>query len=61
MLCACAVGLSGTEMPSVDRLRQNIKQTVHDLRYGRDTLPQGELSQANLLHESGEIMLNVHI
>lgn len=26
----------------------------------RDTLPQGELSQANLLHESSEIMLNVH-
>lgn len=60
VLCACAVGLSGTEMPSVDRLRQNIKQTVHDLRYGRDTLPQGELSQANLLHESSETMLNVH-
>ena len=38
VLCACAVGLSGTEMPSVDRLRQNIKQTVHDLRYGGDTL-----------------------
>lgn len=38
VLCARAVGLSGTEMPSVDRLRQNIKQTVHDLRYGGDTL-----------------------
>lgn len=60
VLCACVVGLSGTEMPSVDRLRQNIKQTVHDLRYGMDTLPQGELSQANLLHESSETMLNVH-
>lgn len=60
VLCACAVGLSGTEMPSVDRLRQNIKQTVHDLRYGRDTLPQGELSRANLLQESSETMLNVH-
>lgn len=60
VLCACAAGLSGTEMLSVDRLRQNIKQTVHDLRYGRDTLPQGELSQANLLHESRKTMLNVH-
>ena len=30
------------------------------LRYGRDTLPQGELSQANLLHKSSETMLNVH-
>lgn len=38
VLCACAVGLSSTEMPSVDRLRQNIKQTVHDLRYCRDML-----------------------
>ena len=25
LLCACAVGLSGTEMPSVDRLRQSQK------------------------------------
>ena len=25
VLCACAVGLSGTEMPSVDRLRQSQK------------------------------------
>lgn len=30
------------------------------LRCGRDTLPQGELSQANLLHKSSETMLNVH-
>lgn len=30
------------------------------LRCGRDTLLQGELSQANLLHESSETMLNVH-
>lgn len=51
VLCACAVELSGTEMPSVDRLRQNIKQTVHDLRYGRDTLPlcAMELSRAFLM------------
>ena len=51
VLCACAVGLPGTEMPLVDRLRQNIKQTVHDLRYGRDTLLlcAMELSRAFLL------------
>ena len=30
------------------------------LRCGRDTLPQGELSQANLLHESSGTMLNIH-
>ena len=30
------------------------------LRCGRDTLPQGELSQANLLRKSSETMLNVH-
>lgn len=30
------------------------------LRCGRDTLPQGELSQTNLLHESNKTMLNVH-
>lgn len=60
VLCACAVGLSDTSLPSVDHLRQDIKQAVHDVRYGRDTLPQGDLAQANILHESEETMLNVH-
>ena len=60
VLCACAVGLSDASLPSVDHLRQNIKQAVHDVRYGQDTLPQGDLAQADILHESDETMLNVH-
>lgn len=56
----CLCGGTVRHGNAVDRLRQNIKQTMHDLRYGRDTLPQGELSQANLLHESSKNMLNVH-
>ncbi len=60
VLCACAVGFSDTELPSVDQLRQNIKQAVHDVRYGVDSLPQGDLAQADILHESEDTMLNVH-
>lgn len=59
VLCLCAVLLSNTEMASVDALRQNIAQDVHDMRYGADVLPEGELNHANRLHESKEDMLQI--
>lgn len=59
VLCLCAVLLSNTEMASVDALRQNIAQDVHDMRYGADVLPKGELNHANRLHESKDDMLQI--
>ena len=59
VLCLCAVLLSNTGMASVDALRQDIAQDVHDMRYGADVLPEGELNHANRLHESKEDMLQI--
>ncbi len=59
VLCLCAITLPNTDMASVDALRQNIVQDVHDLRYGTDVLPEGKLTYANRLHESGDTMLRV--
>lgn len=47
-------------LPSVDQLRENMTQGVHDLRYGETVLPLGDLRQAEKLNESQEDMLTVH-
>ncbi|MFR6379068.1 MAG: hypothetical protein ACLUNZ_03790 [Evtepia sp.] len=49
-----------TTLPSVDQLRENMTQGVHDLRYGENVLPLGDLRQAEKLNESQEDMLTVH-
>ena len=49
-----------TTLPSVDQLRENMTQGVHDLRYGETVLPLGDLRQAEKLNESQEDMLTVH-
>ena len=59
LLCVCAVGWPDANMVSIDNFRENLIQNVHDIRYGADTLPQGDLAQAELLHASEEPMLNV--
>ena len=61
VLCLCAVFLSDAELASVDALRENIVQNVHDIRYGADVLPEGELYAANRLHESKEDMLRIQV
>ena len=32
---------------------------MHTLRYGEATLPEGDISKADILHETGEEMLTV--
>ena len=49
-----------TTLPSVDQLREDMTQGVHDLRYGETVLPLGDLRQAEKLNESQEDMLTVH-
>lgn len=61
VLCLCVVSLSDTELASVDALRQNIVQDVHDIRYGADVLPEGKLTYANHLHENSEDMLRIQV
>lgn len=61
VLCLGAAFLSNTNMAAVDALRQNIVQNVHDIRYGAEVLPEGQLTYANRLHESKDTMLQVQV
>lgn len=45
------------ELTGVTRSREQLKETVSDIRYGKDTLPEGRLDMAGELHaDGGEIM-----
>ena len=54
------VGLdTGKEMVSVEHLRQNVRQGIHEFRYGKDVLPEGDLYKADTLQTDGDTMLSV--
>ena len=58
-LCLCAAILPRGEMPQIRTLRTDAEQAVHDLRYGEDTLPQGNLYKAADLQSAEGIQLTV--
>lgn len=39
--------------------REQVEEKVHEIRYGKDILPEGDLYQAGKLHASTEVMLEV--
>lgn len=45
---------------AIDDLREDTRQQIRKLRYGEQTLPEGDLYQAIHLQERGETMLTVH-
>lgn len=47
-------------MQSMQTLRTGIAGEVQNMRYGSQTLPEGDLAKADLLHQSEEPMLTVH-
>lgn len=47
------------ELHSVTRVRQQAKEQIHIWRYGEDSLPEGELSEAAMLLQSDDEMLRV--
>lgn len=47
------------EMHSVTRIRTQVKEGVHELRYGKQSLPMGDLNQAYRLRESTEEMMQI--
>ena len=59
LLFAGAVFLPNGEVESIRQLRENTKQAVHEIRYGKDSLPKGELGKAAKLKESEVVMLEV--
>ena len=59
VLFAGAVFLPNGEVESIRQLRENTKQAVHEIRYGKDSLPEGDLGKAAKLKESEAVMLEV--
>lgn len=47
------------QMESVESFRQEVQQTIHEIRYGAEKLPEGELRQAAELQQDGEVELTV--
>ena len=43
----------------VDQTRKGIQHSIHELRYGKDQLPEGKLNQADQLQKSSEEMMRV--
>lgn len=47
------------DMNSVEEFRVQAKQKIHDLRYGKEELPEGDLSQAGTFQSDQQKMLRV--
>lgn len=47
------------EFLSIREIREAVSQEIHRLRYGEDTLPEGDLYQADKLKSDGQEMLKV--
>ena len=57
--CICLAIEPTSDFQSVDDFRAAAKQTVKEIRYGKDTLPEGELSKASELQSNNEEMLRI--
>lgn len=51
--------VSQEEVLSVTAIRQQAKEQIHIWRYGEDSLPEGKLSEAAILHQSDDEMLRI--
>ena len=60
LLCLAAAVLPLGDLPQIRTLREDTRQGIKELRYGRDTLPEGDLAKTDTLHAAGdEPMLTV--
>ena len=55
----CATVLPKGELEAVSRFRENVKQSIREARYGKDSLPEGDLREAAQLQKSDQTMLTV--
>lgn len=60
VLCCFAFGAPQMELKSITRFRNSTEQGLRELRYGKDVLPEGDLSQASALKQDTDEMLLVH-
>lgn len=59
VLGICALLIPDQKMPSIVQFQENVKETVHDLRYGKSQLPEGDLRRADELKQNPQEMLQV--
>ena len=60
---AFLIGTLGTpqmEMKSITRFRSSTEQEIKEIRFGKDVLPEGNLSRASILKQDTDEMLLVH-
>ena len=63
IMLVLVIGTLGTpqaEMKAITRFRNNTEQGLRELRYGKNVLPEGNLSQASILKQNADEMLLVH-
>lgn len=58
-LCGTFLVIDTGNIEAVDKTRSDVKQTIHNARYGNDTLPAGNLKEADTLNQSSEEMLKI--
>lgn len=58
-LCICAVLSSGHELKGITEFRNDAAETLRVLRYGEDTMPQGDLDRAYMLDGGSGTQLRV--
>jgi hypothetical protein len=59
LACLCAAMLPQTQLSYITDLREQVKETIHTARYGKDLLPQGDLSLASQLNQGKTEILQV--
>lgn len=61
VLCFGVAIAPADDLVFVDRFREDVKQTVHTVRYGEDILPQGDIKLADKLNKNGsQKVLKIH-
>ena len=57
VMCFMGNMMPTAEIPAVQDLRETIQNQIHEMRYGKDTLPEGDLYEADQLQaDSGEML-----
>lgn len=62
ILIVCMAGafwLTDGKLEVVEQTRENMAHSIHELRYGRDQLPEGKLAKADQLQKNSDEMMRV--
>lgn len=59
LLLGMGILTEGGHWSSVDAFRETVKTGIHDIRYGKSMLPEGEFTKADRLHKGTDVALSV--